>query len=396
MPPTTLGSTSIWRRTSRPERAPDRVGQAFLELLVQRCCDARRRRSHAGGAARPGWPARPRAWIVVRPRGARTTFSTSWTVTGLALPASSDCTRSRLLSTGRTGSDRAVPRVGRALDDPGEAEQLVLDLVEGAGPSGLLERRLGAEDLHSIDQVPRGRPARAGDDPKHGEASRADPRLEERAQQREAGCRIGSCVAEGAGQPGFLAEQPGDGEQLGRRGRDRRVVGRCELRVESLAGPGKRLAACAPHLAGHRWLAAGGPLVRSGFAGLEVLDEPLDHAALARVVAQRLTDDPTGELDGDLAHLVAQLGDDLLALRLEPRLLAGGDAVGLLLGALAQLLDDRLALRAGLVADARGVACASGRVPRGTRSPQRRAAPWPRDRPRSACGSSPAAPSSPC
>ena len=50
---------------------------------------------------------------------------------------------------------------------------------------------------------------------------------------------------------------------------------------------------------------------------------------------ERLTDDPTGELDRDLAHLGAELGDDLLALGLETAHCSRArDPVGLLLGLL--------------------------------------------------------------
>ena len=57
------------------------------------------------------------------------------------------------------GQDRVGKRgpQGRgALDDPGEAEQLVLDLVEAAGTAGLPNARLSAEDLHAVHQVTRG------------------------------------------------------------------------------------------------------------------------------------------------------------------------------------------------------------------------------------------------
>src|SRR5664279_5136641 len=99
----------------------------------------------------------------------------------------------------------------------------------------------------------------------------------------------------------------------------------------------------------HRWCGAGAP--RSPAGGVfKVGEEPVDDPPLPVTVLQRLPDDPPGQVDGKSADLRAQLGEGVLAVRLDPSLGARGDLGRLLLRAGAQLLDDPLPLHARLLA----------------------------------------------
>ena len=84
---------------------------------------------------------------------------------------------------------------------------------------------------------------------------------------------------------------------------------------------------------------------------LEVGEEAVDDPLLARVVGERLLDDPGGEVDGEPAHLGAQLDHGLLTLGLHLLLRGRGDARRVLLRALAQLGADLRRLGTGVLAD---------------------------------------------
>src|SRR5690606_26959108 len=95
--------------------------------------------------------------------------------------------------------------------------------------------------------------------------------------------------------------------------------------------------------------------LRADRARLEVAQEAVHDAALARLVVQRLADDLAGQRGRDRTDLAPQLDHRLLALGLD--LLVGGlgDAVRLGLRLLAHLGDDLGALLLGLLADAGGL-----------------------------------------
>ena len=148
-------------------------------------------------------------------------------------------------------------------------------------------------------------------------------------------------VGEGPAQRRLAVEQAGDGVQaLADLVAPRAGGQRGDLLLEAR----QRVAERVPADPVHRH-PAGCPQA----AGLEVGQEPVDRAALARVVLEGLADDAAGEVDGERAHLAAELDEGLLALG---RDLGGGgrdDAGGLLAGLDPRLLDDLgpLALRLG-------------------------------------------------
>ena len=209
MPPTTLGVDLDLEAYVVPER---RARWPRRGVPAGRRPGARRRgprRSRAGGAPRPGGQrVDARGWSCGRAEPARRSRPAARSSGWPCRPAGSR-TRSRLLSMGRTGSDSADPRARGALDDPREAEQLVLDLVEAAGASGLLERRLGAEDLDAVDQVradDQREPATACSTAKDRALTRDSNRVPSSAS---AGRLVGAGVGEGAGEPGLLARAAG-------------------------------------------------------------------------------------------------------------------------------------------------------------------------------------------
>src|SRR5690606_28172189 len=85
--------------------------------------------------------------------------------------------------------------------------------------------------------------------------------------------------------------------------------------------------------------------------GLQLLEEPVDDAALPRLVLEGLADDAAGQLDGQPTDLRAELGEGGLAIRLDLGLRRLDDAASLGLGLLAELGLDLRALRLRLLAD---------------------------------------------
>src|SRR5262249_38984817 len=88
---------------------------------------------------------------------------------------------------------------------------------------------------------------------------------------------------------------------------------------------------------------------------LEAVEEPVDHAALPRLVGERLADDPARQLGGQRPDLGPKRDQRLLPLRLDLGLRGLGDPAGLGLGALTHLGDDLRALLTGFLAHARGL-----------------------------------------
>jgi hypothetical protein len=95
---------------------------------------------------------------------------------------------------------------------------------------------------------------------------------------------------------------------------------------------------------------------------LDLGDEALDRAALARLVLEGLTDDAPGQRGRQRTHLGAQLLKCLLAVGLDLRVRGGDDPLGLGLRLLAQLRDDLRALLAGLLTDAPGLVTRLGQL----------------------------------
>ena len=142
-PPSTDGSTITLRSTFLPVALARAALQAVLLVGGQR--DGR---AHLGDRERP-WTRRPaatrRSTIAgrSRPRPDPTTIEISCTVVGVALPPSRSSTIAwRLAARDQLVGERVAQLVVR-LVRAGEAEQLVLDLVERALGAGDLEQRRG-------------------------------------------------------------------------------------------------------------------------------------------------------------------------------------------------------------------------------------------------------------
>ena len=103
---------------------------------------------------------------------------------------------------------------------------------------------------------------------------------------------------------------------------------------------------------GVRLAADGGRHQRRPPGGVQLVDEPVDRAPAAGLVGERLTDDPAGQVDGQRAHLGAQVANDALALRGELVAPGGDDPVGLLPRLGEDVLTDALRVGPGLVPDA--------------------------------------------
>src|SRR6201996_8849333 len=95
---------------------------------------------------------------------------------------------------------------------------------------------------------------------------------------------------------------------------------------------------------------------------LQVVQEPVDHPALAGLVGERLAHDPAGQVGGQGPDLTAQRGERLLALGLDLLLGGLGEAAGLGLGLLAHLRDDLGALLAGFFPQARSLVPGVGQL----------------------------------
>src|SRR5690606_29966229 len=96
----------------------------------------------------------------------------------------------------------------------------------------------------------------------------------------------------------------------------------------------------------------GADLLRADLTGLELGEEPVDDAALARLLLEGLPDDAAGQVGREATHLGTQLHDRLLALGLDLLVRQLGDAPGLGLRLLAHLGHDLGALLLGVLADA--------------------------------------------
>src|ERR1700750_1888026 len=97
------------------------------------------------------------------------------------------------------------------------------------------------------------------------------------------------------------------------------------------------------------WVTAPVP-VRASLAGhLELVEEPVHHPALPRLVGERLAHDPAGQLGRQVPDLGAQRGQRLLPLGLDLGLGRLGDPACLGLGLLAHLGDDLRTLLPGLL-----------------------------------------------
>ena len=228
-----------------------------------------------------------------------------------AAASSSDCLR----SAGSDGSVRRRRRAGLALQDPAEPEQLVLDLVEGVVPLLGGEQRLGGDSsAASTRSAGRDQGDRTSTSTTAAALGR-HPVAEQAAEQLGPLVGTDRRVGDDPAQPRLAREQVHDGEQLA--GQPAQLVGADvggELVHPRPTRP-PRDCLLIPRISGR-------PPWRRG---PEVVEEPVDDAALARVVVQRLADDPLGQLGGQPTEVGAQRRDDLLPLGRELLLAALAD-----------------------------------------------------------------------
>jgi hypothetical protein len=74
-------------------------------------------------------------------------------VAGVALPPSSDADQADLAVVGQAGVGQRGAQGGLALEQPGEPEQLVLDVVEDAVALRRAQRGVGGDGLDGLAQV---------------------------------------------------------------------------------------------------------------------------------------------------------------------------------------------------------------------------------------------------
>ena len=132
MPPSTVGSTMTLTSTALAGGLAPGRPRAGRPLVVGRARSPSAPRPPSAGRA-GARPARRsgRRWPAGRGPGRRRRPSrSSATVTSVALPASRSSTICWRRAAGRCGSVSAVAQLVGALEHPGEAEQLVVDLVE--------------------------------------------------------------------------------------------------------------------------------------------------------------------------------------------------------------------------------------------------------------------------
>ena len=274
-------------------------------------------------------------------------------MTSLTLPSSRRCSRSRLRSAGQLRSVSAARSVGLGVEDPLEAEQLVLDLVELAGGLGDAERGVDGELLERVEQVTRLRPARA--------------------RRPRAAARV----------PGASSRSPNSWSTT-------RTFGRVERpgrRARGAATPARSAATTTAYSSSESWreVAVGSGswsrsaasdaaaralhqrrLARAGMLDLDVSVAPtpaMKSATSLRCrasLAQRVVDDPLGERRGELADLVAQREDRLLPLGGDPLRGGGEHLLDPRLRLAARLLDDLGALGLRLLAQPDGLATGLG------------------------------------
>ena len=389
MPPTTSGSTSTWRRTSCPSVAPSAAGEPFPEVVVQRRCDGTtailRCAAAAACSAQLVERGAGRAAARRRHHGCRP----ARTVTGLP------CRRAGR-RRGRACGRRRRPRVGqrrtqrrRALDDPREPEQLVLDLVEAAGASARPRTRVCAPSISTrVDQVRAATTSAADDRAQHAEGVARRPRSPSSVSSsvtRAAGSVPGSARARPARPRARAAGRPRAGRSRPcRRSRRRPLASSASSRSRASPAPG----GCARI---SRYRCRRGRLLASASRSA------MNRSTMRRWRASSSSDSPTIRPARSTAiwpTSVRSWAHDLLALGLEPR--------------------TARARRSGRPPPGRGRSSSmiagprpgpprgsgpprpwSRRAPRWYSASAARAAPWPRDRRRAACGSSPGAPSSP-
>ena len=139
------------------------------------------------------------------------------------------------------------PQRGLAGDDPAEAEQLVLDVVERAARSAAPRAASTGEHLDGIGQVARGRPARPRPAAAAAPAAARRAAAEHPVDQAGAGVRLGRRVGQRPPQPALPVQQPvtaaASPAPSRRRGRSSPAtrVGRPASRAGRARSPGRRL-----------------------------------------------------------------------------------------------------------------------------------------------------------
>ncbi len=243
-----------------------------------------------------------------------------------------------LAGRGRVGQRTAQSGVGR--EDPAEAEQLVFDVVETAGPSASLAAAITPSRSTASARSP------ARDHLASTTATVVSSASAETLPCRRARmvCRLllgrTRRVGERTAQTGLTVEQRGHREELvGQRAQ----VGRPGHAVEALLDLDER----GPAQATHQRTAVLEPSSSSR--------KLVDDATLARLVLERLADDAAGEVGRQTADLGTELRESLRLVGLDLGVSGLDDAPGLGLGLLAELGLDLRALLASFLPEAGGL-----------------------------------------
>ena len=267
----------------------------------------------------------------------------------------------------RAGVGQQPGQLRLAVQDPAEAEQLVLDVVERAG---LLRGAEHGVARHRLQAVRPGRSTRPSRGDRGGDGLQRRP-LHLAAEQPLDAARCAPTPATAGSarwrrSAGWPASSRVTANSSSPR-RSRSAASTWSTKTSSRAlrsASDSRLAAWStsairrPRPRAHP--RALGP--RRSREPVQLGQERVDGLPAAAVVGQRRADEPLGQLHRQAADLAAELAHGLLALRGQLLLAALADPRGLLLGLLAQLGPDPVALGAGVVADARRLGPQAGQL----------------------------------